>query len=175
MRERMFTAGAGGRDRPPPWLARCRYEAVALQDWPVCLKDAYPGYIGWEEFMANQRRLADNLNRYDETGRVYPQRQRLLQGIVVCGRCGRRMGLRYSGPRGNYPVYQCAAPTSSTVVRVAKRSAPGDRRRGRKPRAGGVGARSARPGRCRLGGVRGRGPFAGAPVVAPARASPLRG
>jgi DNA invertase Pin-like site-specific DNA recombinase len=40
-------------------------EAVAIQDWPVCLKDAFPGYIDWQEFMANQRRLADNLNRYD--------------------------------------------------------------------------------------------------------------
>jgi Recombinase len=30
-------------------------EAVAIQDWPVCLKDAFPGYIDWEEFMANQR------------------------------------------------------------------------------------------------------------------------
>src|SRR6202043_4067936 len=40
-------------------------EAVAIQDWPVCLKDAFPGYIDWEGFMANQRRLADNLNHYD--------------------------------------------------------------------------------------------------------------
>src|SRR4051794_27653501 len=24
-------------------------EAVAIQDWPVCLKDAFPGYIDWEE------------------------------------------------------------------------------------------------------------------------------
>jgi DNA invertase Pin-like site-specific DNA recombinase len=29
---------------------------VAIADWAVCLKAAYPGYIGWEEFMANQRR-----------------------------------------------------------------------------------------------------------------------
>jgi hypothetical protein len=33
----------------------------------------------------------------------------LLQGIAVCGRCGRRMSLRYSGPAGNYPVYTCRA------------------------------------------------------------------
>lgn len=33
----------------------------------------------------------------------------MLRGIVVCGRCGRRMGLRYSGPGGEYPVYQCTA------------------------------------------------------------------
>src|SRR5207237_7179206 len=60
--------------------------------------------------MANQRRLADNLNRYERDRPGVPRKgQALLQGIVVCGRCGRRMGLRYSGPGGNYPVYQCTA------------------------------------------------------------------
>ena len=60
--------------------------------------------------MANQRRPADNLNRYERDRPAAPRKgQALLQGIVVCGRCGRRMGLRYSGPRGNYPVYQCTA------------------------------------------------------------------
>jgi Recombinase zinc beta ribbon domain len=36
----------------------------------------------------------------------------LLQGIVVCGRCGRRMALRYSGPHGDYPLYQCISDQS---------------------------------------------------------------
>jgi hypothetical protein len=31
----------------------------------------------------------------------------LLQGIAVCGRCGRLMCLRYTGPNGDYPVYCC--------------------------------------------------------------------
>jgi len=88
----------------------CATEAVAIQDWPVCLKDAFPGYIDWEEFMANQQRLADNLNRYDAHRQGVPRRgNALLQGIAVCGRCGRRMGLHYSGPHGNYPVYLCRA------------------------------------------------------------------
>ena len=104
----------GRRCRTPlgrrPGARSAATQAVALQDWPVCLKDAYPGYIGWEEFMANQRRLADNLNRYERDRPGVPRKgQALLQGIVVCGRCGRRMGLRYSGPGGNYPVYQCTA------------------------------------------------------------------
>src|SRR5712675_2570275 len=85
-------------------------EAVAIQDWPVCLKDAFPGYIDWEEFMANQRRLADNLNHYDANRHGVPrQGNALLQGIAICGRCGRRLGLHYSGQNGNYPVYLCRA------------------------------------------------------------------
>jgi DNA invertase Pin-like site-specific DNA recombinase len=84
--------------------------AVAPQDWPICLKDAYPGYISWEEFMANQRRLADNLSRYAANRPGVPRKgNALLQGIVVCGRCGRHMYLRYSGPHGDYPVYHCSA------------------------------------------------------------------
>ena len=33
----------------------------------------------------------------------------LLQGIAICGRCGRRMSVRYTGPNGDYPVYCCRA------------------------------------------------------------------
>jgi hypothetical protein len=60
--------------------------------------------------MANQRRLADNLNRYEANRQGVPRRgNALLQGVAICGRCGRRMGLHYSGPHGNYPVYVCRA------------------------------------------------------------------
>ena len=83
---------------------------VAIADWEVCLKAAHPGYIGWEEFMANQRRLADNVNRYEAGHSGVPRKgSALLQGIAICGRCGRRMSLRYTGPNGDYPVYCCRA------------------------------------------------------------------
>jgi Recombinase zinc beta ribbon domain/Recombinase len=81
---------------------------VAVGDWAVCLQTAHPGYIGWEEFMANQRRMADNVNRYEAGHPAVPRRgSALLQGIAICGRCGRRMCLRYTGPNGDYPVYCC--------------------------------------------------------------------
>jgi Recombinase/Recombinase zinc beta ribbon domain len=93
-----------------PGSRRGRTVTLAPQDWPICLKDAYPGYISWETFMANQRRLADNVNRYKANHRGVPRKgSALLQGIVLCGRCGRRMGMRYSGPCGDYPVYHCSA------------------------------------------------------------------
>ena len=83
---------------------------VAIADWAVCLKAAHPGYIGWEEFMANQRRLADNINRYEAGHSGVPRRgSALLQGIAICGCCGRHMSLRYTGPNGDYPVYCCRA------------------------------------------------------------------
>ena len=83
---------------------------VAIADWAVCLKAAHSGYIGWEEFMANQRRLADNINRYEAGHSGVPRRgSALLQGIAICGCCGRHMSLRYTGPNGDYPVYCCRA------------------------------------------------------------------
>ena len=63
--------------------------------------------------MANQRRLADNTNRYEAGHTGAPRRgAALLQGIAICGRCGRRMSLRYTGPNGDYPVYCCRADKS---------------------------------------------------------------
>ena len=100
--------------RRQPGSSRAGTVAVAPEDWSICLKDAHPAYVDWEEFMANQRQLADNLNRYD-AGRPGAPRKggALLQGIVSCGRCSRRMCLRYSGPRGDYPVYICNADHNS--------------------------------------------------------------
>jgi DNA invertase Pin-like site-specific DNA recombinase len=103
----------GRRQRDP---SRCRPGSlrgtvkIPIADWAVCLQAAHPGYISWEEFMANQRRLADNTNRYEAGHTGAPRRgAALLQGIAICGRCGRRMSLRYTGPNGDYPVYCCRA------------------------------------------------------------------
>lgn len=83
-----------------------------MDQWPVLLHDRYPAYITWEEFLANQARLASNQNRYDQDKHGVPRKgQALLQGIVRCGLCGARMGIRYSGRQGEYPVYTCTYAT----------------------------------------------------------------
>jgi hypothetical protein len=85
------------------------------------LQAAHSGYIGWEEFMANQRRLADNASRY-EAGRAGAPRKgsALLQGVAICGRCGRRMSLRYTGPNGDYPVYCCRSDRDQRGVALCQ-------------------------------------------------------
>ena len=109
-----------GRRRQAPGQARagsCRPSTikVPVAEWEVCLQESHPGYISWEEFMANQRRLADNVNRYDADHVGVPRKgAALLQGIAMCGRCGRRMSLRYTGPQGDYPVYCCRADRDQT-------------------------------------------------------------
>jgi DNA invertase Pin-like site-specific DNA recombinase len=108
-----------GRRRPAPLRRQPGRErigtvAVAPEDWSICLKDAHPAYVDWDEFMANRRQLTDNVGRYDAGRPGAPRKgSALLQGIVSCGRCARRMCLRYSGPHGDYPVYVCVADHSS--------------------------------------------------------------
>jgi hypothetical protein len=71
----------------------------------VLIRDRLPAYITWERFEANQQRLTSNRNLPATLGapRHGPA---VLAGLVRCGRCGRRMVVRYSGPR-NRPTYTC--------------------------------------------------------------------
>lgn len=82
-------------------------------------------HISWEEFMTNQDRLRNNAARHKrESSGVVRKAQTLFQGIAVCGRCARQMGLHYSGPKGTYPVYKCEGDysmngtPSSTVLQT---------------------------------------------------------
>jgi hypothetical protein len=53
------------------------------------------GYIDWDRFEANQQQLADNARAYGIQRRSGPVREgpALLQGRVLCGLCGERMGV----------------------------------------------------------------------------------
>lgn len=64
-------------------------------DWDVLLKDKLPAYIPWEQWEKNQEKLAENSLRYGGGGA--PRGTALLAGRVLCGRCGKRMSLCYSG------------------------------------------------------------------------------
>ena len=121
-----------GRTTADPTRRRSGHPASGLVhrpvgQWPVCLQGIYPAYIDWERFLTNQERLKNNQNKYEASHHGVPRKgQALLQGIVFCGLCGRRMYLRYSGPDGQYPVYTCtyarhefAAPRCQEVRALA--------------------------------------------------------
>jgi DNA invertase Pin-like site-specific DNA recombinase len=80
------------------------------EQWKVFLPEAHPGYITWEEFEANQRTLQENgvLTRTQASRTPPREGPALLQGLVVCGCCGRRMSLRYHHRRGRVnTTYYC--------------------------------------------------------------------
>jgi hypothetical protein len=79
---------------------------AASDEWYVCLRDHHPGYVSFETWEAIQARLQANWTAADATGAAREGRG-LLQGLVRCGRCGRRMGVGYSG-RARTPRYHCA-------------------------------------------------------------------
>ena len=87
-------------------------ELVSQEQWPFLIRDAHPGYISWEEYEANLRQLRENRASHGEDRRHGPPREgpALLQGLVICGRCGQRMTVRYhqvKGGRRLYPEYLC--------------------------------------------------------------------
>ncbi len=82
--------------------------SLPIDKWAVLLHNVYPAYITWEEYLANQAQLAANQFRFRKKNPGAPRKgQALLQGIVMCGRCGRRMHVRYAGDEGQHPVYVC--------------------------------------------------------------------
>jgi DNA invertase Pin-like site-specific DNA recombinase len=84
-----------------------RTRRVAPADWPIVRHDAHPGYITWDQFLRNQQRLGDNCtNRATDRRGAVREGSALLQGVVLCGRCGRRMGVRYTRD-GTTPSYEC--------------------------------------------------------------------
>jgi excisionase family DNA binding protein len=94
--------------RRKPGHPRSGTVRVPLDKWPIVIQNAYPAYITWETFLANQKQLEANQNRYQEERHGAPRKgQALLQGVIRCGRCGALMRLRYSGPKGQFPVYEC--------------------------------------------------------------------
>jgi DNA invertase Pin-like site-specific DNA recombinase len=86
------------------------YETLPREQWTALIRDAHPGYITWETFETNQTRLAGNAAAHGTDRAAGPAREgpALLQGLAVCGRCGKRMTVRYHTRRGvEHPDYQC--------------------------------------------------------------------
>jgi excisionase family DNA binding protein len=86
-----------------------RRAVTGQQDWQVLLPGHHDGYIDWDTYQANQTRLHTNMHPTrggDGTGAVR-EGCALLQGLAVCGVCGRRLGVFYRGGAKPAPGYQC--------------------------------------------------------------------
>ena len=86
-----------------------KIESVPMSSWQVTIKDHHEGYISWDQFLHNNAILQQNQTNGIET--MLPAAARegiaLLQGMLICGICGRRLTVRYQGNGGLYPIYEC--------------------------------------------------------------------
>ena len=83
------------------------------EQWTVLIRDAHPGYITFEQYERNQQTLRANAAAHSgEERRAGPAREgpALLQGLVVCGKCGKRMTVKYHTRCNGEPVpdYHCS-------------------------------------------------------------------
>lgn len=86
---------------------RRRTVSLAIEEWSVCLQEHHPGYVSWDEYLATRERLRRNVRPRGQGGGAAREGIALLQGILRCGRCGRRMQIAYSGRNGRASRYAC--------------------------------------------------------------------
>jgi DNA invertase Pin-like site-specific DNA recombinase len=84
----------------------CRVD-VPIEEWSVCLPEHHPGYVSWDQYLATRARLKANVRPRGEGGGAAREGTCLLQGLVRCGRCGRKMQVAYSGSDGKIGRYAC--------------------------------------------------------------------
>lgn len=97
---------------------------VPQAEWQYVIPEMHVGYISWDLFLANQKRLAQNALGYGQARRFGPAREgpALLQGRVLCGLCGERMSVHYTQEHHVIvPTYVCQEDSVRVAARVCQR------------------------------------------------------
>jgi len=84
--------------------------ALPRSEWISFIPGAHPGYLTLDQYDANVAKLAANAAAHgrDRAGGPPREGNALCQGIIICGRCGTRMTVRYHHRRGSeWPDYLC--------------------------------------------------------------------
>jgi DNA invertase Pin-like site-specific DNA recombinase/DNA-binding transcriptional MerR regulator len=94
------------------------------EQWIALIPDAHPGYVTFAQFEANLAQLTANAAARGDDRRTGPAREgpALLQGLVVCGRCGRRMTVRYHARNDGVlrPDYVCQVAGIANVQPICQ-------------------------------------------------------
>jgi excisionase family DNA binding protein len=101
-----------------------------MDQWQVLIPGHHPGYIEWDDYLANKAKLA--ANRTNAGARPVREGHALCQGIISCGSCGRPMSTRYHRDgRGAYECHsrkdQQATPTCRSISAQAVDDAVAER------------------------------------------------
>jgi DNA invertase Pin-like site-specific DNA recombinase len=77
---------------------------LPLEEWDIAIPEVYPAYISYDQYLLNRQILRNNMYNFEKKSYGAPRTGRgLLQGALICGRCGRRMTPSY----GAYQAYVC--------------------------------------------------------------------
>jgi DNA invertase Pin-like site-specific DNA recombinase len=93
---------------------RLHVAKVPPDQWLARFPGAHEGYITWEDYEENTRRLRENAAAHGDDRSQCPPREgpALLQGLAICGRCGERLAVHYHARRGRLiPDYLCQRTT----------------------------------------------------------------
>lgn len=90
-------------------LVQARVQRQPMDSWLVLIQQHHPGYISWDDYLENQQMLEKNQTNTPEqcSSGAAREGRALLQGLLLCAHCGRRLSPRYTGNGGIYPVYDC--------------------------------------------------------------------
>ncbi len=87
---------------------RRRTRHLPQAEWAVLLPDHHQGYIDWATYQANQVRIDANVHpQPHQAGGAVREGAALLQGLAICGKCGRHLHTHYRG-RNASPGYHCS-------------------------------------------------------------------
>lgn len=86
-----------------------RVRKMPVAEWSVLIQNHHEGYIDWSAYEANRSRIASNTRPRTHNAENGPVREggALLQGLAICGHCGRKLRTHYTG-RTASPGYHCA-------------------------------------------------------------------
>ena len=88
---------------------RSQVQRQPMGSWLVLIQEHHPGYIGWDDYLENQRMLEQNQTNTPEqcSSGAAREGRALLQGLLLCSHCGRKLSPRYIGNGGIHPMYEC--------------------------------------------------------------------
>ena len=87
---------------------RRRTRQLPQAEWAVLLPDHHPGFIDWATYQVNQVRIDANVHpQPHQAGGAVREGSALLQGLAICGKCGRHLHTHYQG-RNSSPGYHCS-------------------------------------------------------------------
>lgn len=93
---------------------RSRVQPQPIESWMVLIQEHHPGYISWEQYLENRQMIERNQTNKLVSGPAREGRA-LLQGLLLCAHCGRRLSPRYTGNGGIRPVYECTRRQEDTL------------------------------------------------------------